>query len=641
MPRDSLLGRMLGMMVVFSLLLLLGAGLVLPPLIHRRVLNALEKDLAEQLRPLDIAVAGFIDGFRDDVAFLASLPVVNQEDDGTFTRFVDIDETAFRYRIGPREQAIIDCFQGYRLTHPRVASVYMGRENGAFIRSHKRARPTAYDPRERPWYILARDNPGGVQVTAPYRGVTTDDINIGIVTGLTDSEGRFSGVVGADITLEHLAAYITRFDPGHRGALVLADRDGKILAYRNSERLFTPLVDLVHVAPDETLTLPEGMILTGESCFVYLTSQELGWTIGALVPQSEIRREVGGQLLRILSLAAGGLFTVCLLILLFVHSRIIRPVRGLTAVAREITETGNLERRITETSPGELGILASAFNTMIEKIENVNRERASALDELARHRDSLELRVAERTAELEEAKERAESADHLKSAFLATMSHELRTPLNSIIGFSGILTQGLAGELNEEQKKQIGMIRNSSGHLLSLINDVLDISKIEAGQLQLVPEELVWNDLVTRVRDMVRPLAEKKGLDLAIELPEQPIRVYNDKRRAEQVLLNLVGNAVKFSDRGVIRVSSRLVEGFVETSIADQGIGIAAEDMERIFLPFRQVEKGISRQYEGTGLGLSICRKLVEMMQGKLWAVSEPGQGSVFTFTLPFSGRSD
>lgn len=276
-------------------------------------------------------------------------------------------------------------------------------------------------------------------------------------------------------------------------------------------------------------------------------------------------------------------------------------------------------------------------------IDISERKRAErALREL---NEGLELKIQERTADLEVAKGRAEAADRLKSAFLATMSHELRTPLNSIIGFTGMILKELAGPLNSEQAKQLGMVQTSARHLLVLINDVLDISKIEAGQLDVRPSFFDLPAAITHVIDTVAPLAQKKGITLNVALPNDFGPVESDQRRVEQILLNLLNNGIKFTDRGSVTVtlSAREIAAsdgadlnpWLRIDVTDTGMGIEPHDFDKLFQPFLQIDSGLQRRHEGTGLGLAICRRLAELLGGTIKARSVFGRGSTFSVDLP------
>lgn len=252
---------------------------------------------------------------------------------------------------------------------------------------------------------------------------------------------------------------------------------------------------------------------------------------------------------------------------------------------------------------------------------------------IARQKAEVSLRIM--NDELRLASERAKSSDRVKSAFLATMSHELRTPLNSIIGFTGVILQGLAGPVNDEQKKQLEMVRGSARHLLALINDILDISKIEAGELEVRIEAFDLRHSIHNVMAMVRPLADKKGLHLHCDLPVELGTWVSDRRRVEQVLINLLNNGLKFTEQGEVRLTATVTACALEIHVSDTGIGIEPSDLATLFQPFRQVDSSLTRQRDGTGLGLAICRRLAELLGGQMAVTSTEGLGSVFTLTLP------
>jgi signal transduction histidine kinase len=233
-----------------------------------------------------------------------------------------------------------------------------------------------------------------------------------------------------------------------------------------------------------------------------------------------------------------------------------------------------------------------------------------------------------------------EAASQHKSDFLANMSHELRTPLNAIIGFSQVLSEGMAGAVNEKQAEYLDDILSSANHLLALINDVLDLSKVEAGQVELEKAPFSLREALERGVVVVRERASDDGVSVALDADPDADVVDGDERRIQQVIFNLLSNAVKFTPvGGAVDVTSARVNGEVRVSVTDTGPGVASEDQERIFEQFQQAESGLELR-EGTGLGLALSKRLVELHGGRLWLESELGKGSTFVFTLPARSSS-
>jgi len=278
-----------------------------------------------------------------------------------------------------------------------------------------------------------------------------------------------------------------------------------------------------------------------------------------------------------------------------------------------------------------IGILASGEDIT----ERIRAEKA-----LQTAHSELEKKVTDRTRKLSAANLRLQELDRLKSMFITSMSHELRTPLNSIIGFTGIILMGMTGEINNEQKKQLTIVKKSAKHLLSLINDIIDVSKIEAGKFVQTIEVFDLSSLIREVRDIFSSSAAKRGLTLSLKLPER-LSIESDQRRIKQVLVNLVGNALKFTDKGGVEIQAAEMEGSVQVSVKDTGIGIKREDMNRLFMFFSRITRPTLTIREGTGLGLYISKKIVEVLGGCIWAKSTHGWGSEFIFSLPLKKENE
>jgi len=348
------------------------------------------------------------------------------------------------------------------------------------------------------------------------------------------------------------------------------------------------------------------------------------------------------------------------------------PLLHLSQKMKKISFEKDYSIRAQMESKDEVGVLIEGFNDMLAQIQERD-------ENLKKYHTNLEEEITQRTADLliinqqlensveesKKAKEVAEKANRSKSEFLANMSHELRTPLNHILGFTELVADKQCGDLNQEQEEYLKDVLQSGRHLLSLINDILDLSKVEAGKLDLKATDLNLQALLRNSLNMIQEKALKHRIKIVPDIEGIPEFIKADDRQLKQILYNLLSNAVKFTpDGGSVIIAARHLtpesghwvtregkvislpvtleqegtpaNGLVDISVTDSGIGINRGDLERIFDPFEQVESSTSRRYQGTGLGLALTKKMVELHGGKIWAESEgAGKGSKFTFVIP------
>jgi len=324
------------------------------------------------------------------------------------------------------------------------------------------------------------------------------------------------------------------------------------------------------------------------------------------------------------------------LVALIQQRLIVNPLERLTQAADRVRH-GDLSARVDIGARDEIGVLATAFNSMMSALADAHERLTAQNLALQDHARALQL-----LAEAETAKRRAEvEVSRLKSEFLANMSHELRTPMNSVIGYGQVLAEEMDGPLNPDQREDVARILGSGRHLLELINDILDLSKIESGKMTFHLEVFSIASIVESALATVQPLAAQKGLELGMAIPDQAPPVYADPAKVRQILLNLLSNAIKFTPSGAVRVEAAQREGTVEIRVVDNGIGIPESAREYIFEEFRQVDGGASRKFGGTGLGLAISRKLARLQNGDITLESHEGAGSVFCVRLPAAGAED
>ena len=326
------------------------------------------------------------------------------------------------------------------------------------------------------------------------------------------------------------------------------------------------------------------------------------------------------------------------------RSLISSPVRTLIRVNRHVSEKNDFSIRADKDTGGDFGSLIDGFNALLAELETRDRN-------LRVYKNEVEKKVKERTVELDRAvadarnaAKRAEDASRAKSDFLARMSHEIRTPMNGVLGMSELLRH--SPTLDERQRRYAVTIHQSGTALLHIINDILDFSKIEAGKLELKKASFNLRDLVEDAVEIFAERAHSKGLELVCEMPDDvETDVYGDSQRLRQIIINLIGNAVKFTERGEIKIrvyesDASLFNSSFHFEVIDSGIGIKAENCSTIFESFAQEDSSTTRQYGGTGLGLAICKQLVELMGGQIGVSSSPGQGSTFFFSVPLPTNS-
>ncbi|GHV28482.1 hypothetical protein FACS1894167_05590 [Synergistales bacterium] len=585
--------------------------------------------LAEsQLNLIDSRIKSYFEPAMMNVQYLSKLSSVKNAR-GKMNSYIDIKypSSLFDSKFAKHDKQLYDHLIHVVHANDDYRSVVMATTDGLYLEvPGSRTVSPGFDPRVTDWYAETIKDTGRVTVTTPYAR-RDSNLLVCVAAKVYDGNWRELGVIGIEQDAGRLLSELRSLRILNTGYIVIFDRNGKLILHadhpeytRLAPNDYTDLVKAAINSPDGVL---RGKNADGIDKHVVIRAMSLtGWRIAVVFDQSEVMNESYGLFKIIISVTVIILMMVALVVYILAGS-IVSPIERLIKAASiisgdEYTDTLSNPAERSETSDarvkelldvdsgGECIALAAALKKMIRKL----KDKVDA----------------------------AERATMAKSEFLSNMSHEMRTPMNAIIGMTT-----LAKRTSDSERKDycLGKIENASTHLLGVINDILDMSKIEANKLELSLDDFSFEEMLQKVANVISFRVDEKHQNFSVRIDKNiPAVLIGDDQRIAQVITNLLSNAVKFTpEGGDIRLETSLIKDDgglceIQFDVTDSGIGISAEQRERLFKSFQQAESSTSRKFGGTGLGLVISKRIVELMDGNIWITSELGQGSKFSFTV-------
>jgi signal transduction histidine kinase len=608
----GLQGRLTVISLLFALVPLAIVGFLIFSQARASLLAQAAANVEEISAATGAGVAQFFETSLGDIKLIATSPIMTAAD-STLIQKADY------------LRSVYESYGYYK-------AIYVTDTNGAVVVSTDQ---TGGDQSTADWFLKSKQ--GQVNVTDVYFLNSVADYVVTFSAPIRSETGEFLGVVAEHIAGQKLFDVVGARNVGATGKIILVNGNSRVVAAKDLATLFEDLSSLAFIAVGHAGQ--SGSAVTNDpitgvpTLFSYVPiSETQNWLAVGTLPLSEVNAPIDA-LAANTGLVAGLATLFVSIIAFFVTRGIALPVRQLAQAASTIGQ-GHWDVEVPEVKTAdEIGQLSLAFSTMSKELKANYNTLEDHVNELEKSRVEREKLIKD----LQAAKRLADENSRLKSEFLSTMSHELRTPLNAIEGFTGIMLNKIGGtDYNSKTEEYLTRIRSNSKRLLQLINDFLDLSRVEAGRLELANQPFSPQRLAKRWHDEISVLAEKKGIQVEVSLDSSlPEMLYGDDEAISKIAINLLGNAIKFTEHGQVKLALECTSGTWGITVHDTGIGIPPHAREFIFEEFRQVDQTSKRKYGGTGLGLAIVQKYARAMGGSVNVKSEVGKGSTFIVSLP------